>query len=68
MKFGFQRNLNDEEVSHPSRGAWIEMLCLLGVGVGLAGRTPHGVRGLKWSRIQPTTQKLIVAPLTECVD
>ena len=33
--------------SHPSRGAWIEMQ-ILGESFGVdMGRTPHGVRGLK---------------------
>ena len=33
-------------VSHPSRGAWIE-ITISGGSVARRGRTPHGVRGLK---------------------
>ena len=34
-------------MSHPSRGAWIEMALRVEKSVFEAGRTPHGVRGLK---------------------
>ena len=34
--------------SHPSRGAWIEMLVMAYDAKG-NGRTPHGVRGLKFA-------------------
>ena len=34
--------------SHPSRGAWIEMPRNAHGLQGGTGRTPHGVRGLKW--------------------
>ena len=33
--------------SHPARGAWIEMMLIIAFGGTEAGRTPHGVRGLK---------------------
>ena len=33
--------------SHPSRGAWIEILGITGVAVITVSRTPRGVRGLK---------------------
>ena len=34
-------------LSHPARGAWIEVLCIILLQVEPARRTPHGVRGLK---------------------
>ena len=34
--------------SHPSRGAWIEISTWPASPVVSAGRTPHGVRGLKY--------------------
>ena len=34
------------DASHPSRGAWIEML-MYAISLKCPGRTPHGVRGLK---------------------
>ena len=34
-------------MSHPSRGAWIEIRRALQYGVTPTSRTPHGVRGLK---------------------
>ena len=33
--------------SHPSRGAWIEMLASTLINKTSGSRTPHGVRGLK---------------------
>ena len=57
-------------VSHPSRGAWIEMppgvhapfpsLCVR--------RTPRGVRGLKWELGILVGKMPDVAPLAGCVD
>ena len=35
--------------SHPSRGAWIEIVGMSGLRNPTACRTPHGVRGLKYS-------------------
>ena len=37
----------DREVSHPARGAWIEMAVTVGLAILTACRTPQGVRGLK---------------------
>ena len=37
----------DYNTSHPSRGAWIEMLSGPTIGSAGNGRTPRGVRGLK---------------------
>ena len=34
--------------SHPARGAWIEISFSRRVSQHFPGRTPHGVRGLKW--------------------
>ena len=34
-------------VSHPSRGAWIEIFSSASSRALTSGRTPHGVRGLK---------------------
>ena len=35
-------------MSHPARGAWIEMVRPVSVQVAGTGRTPQGVRGLKY--------------------
>ena len=43
--------------SHPSRGAWIEIRRVGGVGASAASRTPRGVRGLK-SPPPPTERAL----------
>ena len=37
-------------MSHPARGAWIEMEMLCKELDDIAGRTPQGVRGLKSSK------------------
>ena len=37
--------------SHPSRGAWIEIVSFVVWDTGLTGRTPHGVRGLKFTLV-----------------
>ena len=46
MKFLIDADGKREKLSHPSRGAWIE-IATTAKGIGGAGRTPHGVRGLK---------------------
>ena len=38
-----------EAVSHPVRGAWIEITKMSSMVVAAGGRTPSGVRGLKFS-------------------
>ena len=38
----------DEIRSHPVRGAWIEIRAVELTDACVAGRTPSGVRGLKW--------------------
>ena len=40
--------------SHPSRGAWIEISRRRRRGCCPPGRTPHGVRGLKFHRMRGT--------------
>ena len=35
--------------SHPTRGAWIEIFSVDRPHPMLCGRTPHGVRGLKFT-------------------
>ena len=35
-------------VSHPARGAWIEISGASGIGIQWVSRTPQGVRGLKF--------------------
>ena len=54
--------------SHPTRGAWIEIICLVVVGFGLFGS--HPTRGA-WIEIRPDlwcTTTTPVAPHTGCVD
>ena len=36
-------------MSHPARGAWIEMSRNALELLSISGRTPHGVRGLKYT-------------------
>ena len=50
LKFNFFAAPGILCVSHPSRGAWIEITCIIDLSDGHR-RTPHGVRGLK-SRLQ----------------
>ena len=45
------RIINMTFKSHPSRGAWIEMLYVVYVLSKSHSRTPHGVRGLKYSSL-----------------
>ena len=40
------------QASHPTRGAWIEIFHAARQFMAAAGRTPHGVRGLKLSPLQ----------------
>ena len=50
MKSPAASNLFSTNVeSHPARGAWIEIHRVRDEGFNLAGRTPQGVRGLKYS-------------------
>ena len=43
-------HLNSE--SHPARGAWIEIVCQQNQFLLGNGRTPQGVRGLKYNAAQ----------------
>ena len=37
-------------LSHPVRGAWIEMFLMVNKDTPVDGRTPSGVRGLKYTK------------------
>ena len=50
MKFKGRVLRHHGESSHPSRGAWIEIQKTPFILEVPAGRTPHGVRGLKYRR------------------
>ena len=47
LKFGPAQVGDGVGLSHPSRGAWIEIISKRAAYVRWASRTPHGVRGLK---------------------
>ena len=47
LKFVEEDEVPAVALSHPSRGAWIEMLRVLELLGKYLSRTPHGVRGLK---------------------
>ena len=47
MKSYVSPSNKDLKVSHPARGAWIEITVPMRVFACRQGRTPHGVRGLK---------------------
>ena len=59
---------NEYNPSHPTRGAWIEIFPVIVSSCSSSGRTPHGVRGLKFPGALCHTHKLHVAPHTGCVD
>ena len=48
MKYPRLRDAESPAQSHPARGAWIEMVALSPEKKIPNGRTPHGVRGLKY--------------------
>ena len=48
LKSGSGGRLTNRSVSRPTRGAWIEICRNQGEHGGCNGRTPHGVRGLKF--------------------
>ena len=54
--------------SHPSRGAWIEIYKTFLSPHKKSGRTPRGVRGLKWRLPSVHFAGSSVAPLAGCVD
>ena len=56
-------------MSHPARGAWIEIVYFDVDYLGSIRRTPQGVRGLKYYYITTIRVKLqCVAPRKGCVD
>ena len=54
--------------SHPARGAWIEITSVARGEYDTTGRTPQGVRGLKFCRRAADPQSAAVAPRKGCVD
>ena len=50
LKFDLLLDVVPDRMSHPTRGAWIEITCLTDLTNRAASRTPHGVRGLKSPR------------------
>ena len=55
-------------VSHPARGAWIEIQARMESSEYPDRRTPHGVRGLKLAKDFGMHNEPEVAPRTGCVD
>ncbi len=53
--------------SHPARGAWVEMGEVSGHHGVRRGRTPQGVRGLKYMGNRAEIEYLHVAPRKGCV-
>ena len=47
MKYRISGKHRKESRSHPSRGAWIEIMEFMALRRKMSCRTPHGVRGLK---------------------
>ena len=56
------------DMSHLTRGAWIEILLLQRKMSLLLCRTSHEVRGLKLRRLYILSRPACVAPHTRCVD
>ena len=59
---------HNKNPSHPARGAWIEIVIHLLAAMDMDGRTPQGVRGLKFFNPQQGALSTIVAPRKGCVD
>ena len=57
-----------EPLSHPARGAWIEIVRGFDVGLLFRGRTPQGARGLKYPRTHGLLLPRTVAPRKGRVD
>ena len=55
-------------MSHPARGAWIEICSTQAEQHAEYRRTPHGVRGLKYMNLGSEGHLVAVAPRTGCVD
>ena len=68
MKYNAIERAINNTMSHPSRGAWIEMPLSPLSPLGMPSRTPHGVRGLKFGAADWLVSAGGVAPLTGCVD
>ena len=54
--------------SHPTMGAWIEILLPICYLFQLNRRTPRWVRGLKYGILENYNKVVIVAPHDGCVD
>ena len=55
------------QASHPVRGAWIEITIIV-IMSSPPCRTPSGVRGLKYTCVEPRKNIVEVAPRQGCVD
>ena len=55
-------------MSHPARGAWIEIRNGRQQRISLRCRTPQGVRGLKYKKMLRQKTVEVVAPRKGCVD
>ena len=64
----YRLDLSDGTVSHPTRGAWIEILMPAFRSVTSIRRTPPGVRGLKFEIAGIGKEGALVAPHPGCVD
>ena len=68
LKCEDKTNVDRVLASHPSRGAWIEIVPQVTAPSGGWCRTPRGVRGLKLSMPLRKSMVMMVAPLAGCVD
>ena len=64
----FEPILNIFDGSHPTMGAWIEILASLSVMILSNCRTPRWVRGLKLNEMRAVLDQVNVAPHDGCVD
>ena len=68
MKFILGVTGTSEPSSHPTRGAWIEILVDFDRVNVVLSRTPPGVRGLKYAVQENLVDVVVVAPHPGCVD
>ena len=68
MKSVIADNTVTSAVSHPARGAWIEIISARPCSLYICGRTPQGVRGLKFKYAVSINLPHKVAPRKGCVD
>ena len=68
LKYSCHYNHLVKIMSHPTRGAWIEILTVAESPLTSTSRTPHGVRGLKFISELYRAMAAVVAPHTGCVD